>query len=99
MDFQAVLAKASRAGQAAAPKGAGMQPYYEEKGIQIWLGDCRDLLQRFCAAGFDAFVTDPQYGIGENYASGCDDLTNVDCGLWALTYLRGTAGTGAITPG
>ena len=76
-----------------------MKPYYSHAGIQIFHGDCREVLPRLCAQGFDAFVTDPQYGVGENYESGCDDLTNVDCGLWALTYLRGTAGTGALTPG
>lgn len=37
-----------------------MQPYYSDKGITIYLGDCRDVLP-FLAA--DVVLTDPPYGI------------------------------------
>lgn len=39
-----------------------MQPYYSGKGIEIYHGDCRDILSQLGAT--DAFVTDPPYGIG-----------------------------------
>lgn len=37
-----------------------MKPYYEEDGITIYHGDCREALQRIT---FDAVVTDPPYGV------------------------------------
>lgn len=37
-----------------------MTPYYEHAGIQIFHGDCYDLIPRF---GDHAVVTDPPYGI------------------------------------
>ncbi len=41
------------------------KPYYEEKGIQIFLGDCRTILPQL--GRFDLLLTDPPYGAG--YAS------------------------------
>ena len=38
-----------------------MKPYYEHAGIQIFLGDCRDVLPTL--GPVDAVVTDPPYGI------------------------------------
>jgi DNA modification methylase len=54
-----------------------MTPYYEESGITIYHGDCRDVLDREAAmrtgrATYDLLLTDPPYGIGEagkNHAS------------------------------
>ena len=40
-----------------------MTPYYEEDGITIYHGDCREILP--CLAPVDLLVTDPPYGIGE----------------------------------
>ena len=74
-----------------------MKPYYEHAGITIYHGDCREVLPSLCAAGFDAAITDPQYGVGENYASGHDDADDVSLALMALTYLRGTAKRVALT--
>ena len=37
-----------------------MQPYYDEPGIQIFHGDCRDVLPGL--ASVDVVVTDPPYG-------------------------------------
>lgn len=42
-----------------------MQPYYQDKNITIYHGDCRDILPRITA---DVVLTDPPYGI--NGASG-----------------------------
>lgn len=39
-----------------------MRPYYEETGIQIFHGDCREILPTL--GKFDLLLTDPPYGIG-----------------------------------
>lgn len=38
-----------------------MRPYYEESGIQIFHGDCRDVLPDLRQASVDALVTDPPF--------------------------------------
>jgi DNA modification methylase len=40
-----------------------MTPYYEEAGITIYHGDCREILPQL--GRFDLLLTDPPYGIGE----------------------------------
>ena len=40
-----------------------MKPYYEEPGIQIYLGDARDVLPTLEASSFDACLCDPPYGL------------------------------------
>jgi DNA modification methylase len=40
-----------------------MKPYYEEPGITIYHGDCREVLP--CIGHVDLVLTDPPYGIGE----------------------------------
>ena len=52
-----------------------MKPYYEEKGIQIFCGDCREVLPELEIV--DLVLTDPPYGVGENYASFTDTPENV----------------------
>ena len=37
-----------------------MKPYYDHAGIQIFLGDCREILPTVTA---DVLVTDPPYGM------------------------------------
>ncbi len=39
------------------------KPYYDHAGIQIWLGDCRDILPTLEAGSVDLVLTDPPYGI------------------------------------
>lgn len=41
-----------------------MKPYYEEKGITIYHGNCREILPSLCK--IDLVSTDPPYGIGES---------------------------------
>jgi DNA modification methylase len=46
-----------------------MTPYYEEDGIAIYHGDCREVLPRIApprtgSGSFDLLLTDPPYGIG-----------------------------------
>lgn len=40
-----------------------MNPYYEEAGITIYHGDCREILPQL--GRFDLLLTDPPYGIGQ----------------------------------
>lgn len=40
-----------------------MNPYYEQDGITIYNGDCREVLPQL--GRFDLLLTDPPYGIGE----------------------------------
>ncbi len=41
-----------------------MKPYYDDKGITIYHGDCRDVFPSFASQSIGAFVTDPPYGVG-----------------------------------
>ena len=36
-------------------------PYYSERGIQIFHGDCRDIIPSLTVAKFDLVLTDPPY--------------------------------------
>jgi site-specific DNA-methyltransferase (adenine-specific) len=49
-----------------------MTPYYEQDGITIYHGDCREVLPSL--GPVDAVVTDPPYGIGFEYASHDDNI-------------------------
>ncbi len=40
-----------------------MKPYYQEDGITIYNGDCRDVLPRLEPDSVDVIVTDPPYGV------------------------------------
>ncbi len=45
-----------------------MTPYYEQDGITIYHGDCREVLPLL--GGFDIVLTDPPYGIGDKMQGG-----------------------------
>jgi DNA modification methylase len=45
-------------------KGEGVKPYYEEPGITIYHGDCRELWSSLLDSSIDLLLTDPPYGIG-----------------------------------
>lgn len=49
-----------------------MKPYYEQDGITIYHGDCRDILPRLDTGSIDLVLTDPPYGIdyATNFAVG-----------------------------
>jgi site-specific DNA-methyltransferase (adenine-specific) len=47
-----------------------LEPYYEELGITIYLGDCRDVLPTLEASSFDACLCDPPYGLTANKKGG-----------------------------
>lgn len=48
-----------------------MKPYYEEKGITIYHGDCREILPSLPKV--DLVLTDPPYGVGIPYGVYDDD--------------------------
>ena len=47
-----------------------MKPTWESDGVQLYLGDCLQIMPELAAGSVDAVVTDPPYGIGweTNYA-------------------------------
>lgn len=45
-----------------------MTPFFEQSGIMLYLGDCRDLLPNFAIV--DLILTDPPYGHGKLWAGG-----------------------------
>jgi DNA modification methylase len=88
-----------------------VKPYYEQDGITIYHGDCRDVLPSLIA---DAVVTDPPYGLGEvsgtttkkraknNYASDFVDTEEYvrEVVVPALDLaLSRCGGRGVVTPG
>jgi len=46
-----------------------LTPYHQRGGIQLYWGDCLDVMPALEAGTFDACVTDPPYGIGMNHAA------------------------------
>ena len=57
-----------------------MKPYYEQDGITIYHGDCRELLAHLKA---DVVVTDPPYGIGLGSTSGLGNGHGLALGPYA----------------
>ena len=47
-----------------------MKPYYSHAGIQIFLGDCREILPTLPKDDSDLVMTDPPYGIDFVYSGG-----------------------------
>lgn len=47
-----------------------MTPYYEQDGITIYHGDCRDVLPALSAGAFDLVVTSPPYNLGVSTGGG-----------------------------
>lgn len=52
-----------------------MKPYYEQDGITIYHGDCRDVLSD--VGSVDCVLTDPPYGVGVAYGQFDDTMENV----------------------
>lgn len=50
-----------------------MKPYYEQDGITIFHGDCREILPTIEHGIADLILTDPPYGIDFDYGDGHDD--------------------------
>lgn len=45
-----------------------IEPYYEQDGITIYCGDCRDILPTLEPGSVDLVLTDPPYGVAERTA-------------------------------
>ena len=57
-----------------------MKPYYEEAGITIYHGDCRDVLP---GLDYKVVVTDPPYGVGKDYGESSEDSVRAMRDVWA----------------
>ena len=78
-----------------------MKPYYDHAGIQIFHGDCREILPTLPKV--DLVLTDPPYNVGIEYGSGTDDSkSEADyrgwCHGWFL-QCKLLGKTIALTPG
>lgn len=90
-----------------------MKPYYEQDGIQIFHGDCREVLPHL--PHFDAMLTDPPYGVSgvqntrtavrrkyrkNDYSAFKDTLEYAaEIGPWAIQYAIGNGKRCIVTPG
>jgi hypothetical protein len=76
-----------------------VKPYYDEAGITIYHGDCREVLQS--AGDCDAAVVDPPYGVGIEYGAFSTDTPEYvgELVATALPLIRQRAPVVAITPG
>jgi site-specific DNA-methyltransferase (adenine-specific) len=70
-----------------------VKPYYDESGVQIYLGDCREVLPQidgdYLTRGIamaDLALFDPPYGCGRRYSNAYDD-TPVGYWEWFLPCL------------
>jgi DNA modification methylase len=53
-----------------------ISPYYEEDGITLYCGDCREILPLMPDKSVDLVLTDPPYGVGLEYDS-CSDTEDI----------------------
>ena len=68
-----------------------IKPYYDDgKGIQIYLGDCRDILPHLPKV--DLVLTDPPYGVGK------DSWDDYSC-EWIVDISRSQCNLMLVTPG
>jgi DNA modification methylase len=77
-----------------------MTPYYDDGQIQIWHGDCREILPLLEPA--DLVLTDPPYNVGMKYESHDDKMPDDEyaawCGDW-FSSCRSLAKRVIIFPG
>jgi DNA modification methylase len=87
--------------------GGAVTPYYEQDGITIYHGDCREVVQSIRA---DVMVADPPYGVGigtQDHPSGkgaylsFDDTEKnvIEVVIPAVSAVLGIVKRAAITPG
>ena len=57
-----------------------MKPYFEDDAVQIWHGDCRDILPSLPKV--DLVLTDPPYNAGKDYGEHNDNMTSEDYLSW-----------------
>lgn len=74
-----------------------MRPYYEQDGITIYHGDCREILPAITA---DVVLTDPPYGVNKDYGQYADSVIALGETVGAvLPMLRAITGRQLITCG
>lgn len=73
-----------------------MNPYYENSGIQIFLGDCRDILPTLEPGSIDLVLTDPPYNVGMDYPS---DDRRADYEEWSREWFSLMPQPLVFTPG
>ena len=69
-----------------------MKPYYEEAGIQIFHGDCREILPTL--GPVDLVLTDPPYGVGKadwDTEFPSEAIAEIPGGLTALAIMPGVS--------
>ncbi len=49
------------------PRGRAVKPYYDQDGIVIYHGDCREVLPTLDPESVDLLITDPPYNYGKDY--------------------------------
>jgi len=59
-----------------------MKPYYQDKWVTIYHGDCREILPQLPSHSADLLETDPPYNVGKDYGIYKDNLKKAD--YWAL---------------
>jgi len=72
-----------------------MKPYYEHGGIQIFHGDCREVIPQL-PGPVHAVLTDPPYNVGFKYASYVDSLPEDEYLLWLAEIWRDCEKAGAL---
>lgn len=79
--------------------GEVVKPYYDESGIVIYHGDCREVLPSVSA---DLLIADPPYNVGKDYGSHDDSLSPEAyehwCRAW-LPLLRAASSRVVVFPG
>ncbi len=88
-------------GDGARKDSSVLKPYYDEDGITIYHGDCRDILPTLDPV--DLVLTDPPYNVGYEYGEGTNDHRDRTeyfewCKQW-FGLLRRRARVVALTPG
>lgn len=68
-----------------------MEPYYSHAGIEIYHGDCREVLPKFTDGEFDLVLTDPPFGVRDE---DWDDMTERQFLRFSMAWLAEAARVG-----
>jgi site-specific DNA-methyltransferase (adenine-specific) len=78
-----------------------VQPYYDQDGITIYHGDCREVLPQL--EPIELIATDPPYNLGRQYGTGTDDnRSSADFAAWVREWMPEILRLGStilLTPG
>ena len=65
--------------------------FYEEPGITLYCGDCRDVLPLLAAEAADLVLTDPPYNVGKRYGQHDDKMPPDEYAVWLAGILSAAA--------